>query len=167
MYQKRKVRYKKADVSDESEGEETKDAGFLLDPDQIFDELPQPYRLIDKTLNHLFDKAWDAIEELKIKRDELGVSGKIPLFHCTRKISECFQPTLICSTSDGRYTFVATRNGAIYAVDVRTSSVVATNRELQGLLVLSLSASCFGENKYFVCTLQDNGEFSMHCKLFL
>lgn len=33
------------------------------DPDQELDSLPQPYRMINKLVNLLFDRSWEIIEE--------------------------------------------------------------------------------------------------------
>ena len=157
MHRKKDTKSKNADGSDESEEEEAKDGGFILDPERIFDDLPQPYRLIDKTLHYIFDKAWEAIENLETERSELGVSGRIPLFDCGREIPDIFQPKLVSTSSDGKYTFIVANTGTIHVVDATTSSVIATNEELQGSNVLSLSTNCLDGNKHFVCTLQENG----------
>ena len=34
---------------------------FAVDPDQLHDKLPQPFRLVDKILNGLFEDAWGLI----------------------------------------------------------------------------------------------------------
>lgn len=39
------------------------------DPDQEVDSLPQPYRMINKLVNLLFDKSWEIIEERDTSRE--------------------------------------------------------------------------------------------------
>ncbi|XP_069899360.1 WD repeat-containing protein 93 isoform X3 [Dipodomys merriami] len=48
--------------------DDEKDYTFL-DPDQGLDSLPQPYRMINKVLNLLFDQIWEVIEERETVRE--------------------------------------------------------------------------------------------------
>lgn len=45
------------------------DTTYLLDAEQIFDKLPQPFRRIDKILWETFDAAWEIIEQHQVERD--------------------------------------------------------------------------------------------------
>ncbi|XP_051005404.1 WD repeat-containing protein 93 [Acomys russatus] len=48
--------------------DDEKDFAFL-DMDQDLDSLPQPYRMINKVVNHLFDLSWEVIEEREALRE--------------------------------------------------------------------------------------------------
>lgn len=48
--------------------DDEKDYAFK-DPDQEVDSLPQPYRMINKLVNLLFDKSWEIIEERDTSRE--------------------------------------------------------------------------------------------------
>lgn len=41
---------------------------FVNDPELLKDNLPQPYRMIDKTLHRLFDDTWEIIAEREEQR---------------------------------------------------------------------------------------------------
>lgn len=41
---------------------------FVNDPELLKDNLPQPYRMIDKTLHRLFDETWEVIAEREEQR---------------------------------------------------------------------------------------------------
>ncbi|CAB4028263.1 Hypothetical predicted protein [Paramuricea clavata] len=150
--------FKKDSVLDEHEIDESSyDASFVLDPAKLFDELPQPFRLIDKTVNFIFDKAWEAIKELELRANELGLGGKLPVFDCAEEMQDFCQATLMCTSLDGKFVFLVAKNGIIYALDAETSCAVAYNDELQGIKVETLSAGHLDENKHLVCVLMENG----------
>ena len=150
--------FKTDPVLDENELEEASyDAGFVLDPAKIFDELPQPFRLVDKTVDYIFEKAWEAIQELELRAHELGLGGKIPVFDGAKELPEFFQATLMCPSLDGKFLFVIAKNGVIHAVDAEESTVLAVSDELQGLTMLSMCTGRLEENKHFVCVLMENG----------
>jgi len=51
-------------------------ANDLLDPDLVFDPLPQPYRMLNKLLNWLIDHACDvAVQNAATKRKKVAVKG--------------------------------------------------------------------------------------------
>ena len=64
------------------------DDDYLLDPDQLIDVLPQPYRMINKVLVKIFEDAWDIIEhkqnlrlaeERKVKPPKYDAPNKLPV----------------------------------------------------------------------------------------
>ena len=149
---------KKYSALDEHELDESSyDGNFVLDPSQLFDELPQPFRLIDKTVNYIFDRAWDAIQELELRARELGLGGKLPVFNCGNELPELSQSTLMCCSLDGKFVFAVAKIGIVYALDTETSTVVAVNDELQGLKVEKLSTGRLNDDKHFLCLLLENG----------
>ncbi|XP_028407102.1 WD repeat-containing protein 93-like [Dendronephthya gigantea] len=158
MARKTDAEFKKYPTLDEHELDESSyDASFVLDPSKIFDELPQPFRLVDKTVNYIFDRAWEAIQELELRASELGLGGKLPVFNCANELPELSQSTLMCCSLDGKFAFAVAKIGIIYVLDTETSCVVAVNDELQGLKVEKISTGRLNEDKHFVCLLLENG----------
>ena len=137
-----------------SEGEE--DGNFIGDPDQIFDELPQPFRLIDKTLKWLFDKAWETIED--IERDNLLRRSKavLPLFELGKQLSEYPKTTCLCTVDDSPYLFVGYSYG-LGVVDSETGATVASFED-SGKNFVQMSACSLQQGVYLICTLDGQGK---------
>lgn len=131
------------------------DADFVLDPAEIFDELPQPFRLIDKTVEYVFDRAWEAILELEFRAIELG--GKLPIFEVSEEVPHLLQASLMCSSSDGKYLFVAAKSGVLFAVDSETTVIVAKNDEVQSMTIKNISTANLIDSKYLICLHMTNG----------
>lgn len=54
----------------EKDWPEDDDADYVFkDPSQELKSLPQPYRMIDKLVNLVFDQTWEAIEEREALRE--------------------------------------------------------------------------------------------------
>ncbi len=62
----------------EEASEEMSEGDYLQDPDMWDDRLPQPYRLIDKTLMEILEVAWEAIENREIERQQESSRVKVP-----------------------------------------------------------------------------------------
>ena len=56
---------------------------YVTDPDQMFDKLPQPYRLVDKIVNRIFDVAWDLISAREAEAEELRSREPVPEYDFT------------------------------------------------------------------------------------
>ena len=53
---------------------------FITDPELIRDDLPQPYRMIDKVLSFIVDETWDEISQREAARIEEAQKVKPPEF---------------------------------------------------------------------------------------
>jgi len=51
---------------------------FAADPDQLHDKLPQPFRLVNKILQSLFDKTWNEIQAQEEIRDSEAKQKHLP-----------------------------------------------------------------------------------------
>ncbi|XP_016072652.1 PREDICTED: WD repeat-containing protein 93 [Miniopterus natalensis] len=90
------------------------DEGYVFkDPDQELDSLPQPYRMINKLVNSLFDRSWEVIEDRdRLREAELSrikPTVYLPVFE--NKLSK--MPKCMAISQD--YAFIAEDKGfAIY-----------------------------------------------------
>lgn len=59
------------------------DDDYITDPDQMRDELPQPYRLIDKILTKFLDDTWEIIQGNEEARLEESNRVRPPQYRCS------------------------------------------------------------------------------------
>ena len=63
------VRKNLLSITPESLGTQSSDEDdFIRDPEQMYDVLPQPFRLVNKIVNLIFDLSWDVISESEAAR---------------------------------------------------------------------------------------------------
>ncbi|KAK2107482.1 hypothetical protein P7K49_012647 [Saguinus oedipus] len=60
----------------------------LVDPDEELDSLPQPYRMINKLVDLLFDKAWEIIEERNVLREAESSQIQLTVYPPLREIQD-------------------------------------------------------------------------------
>ena len=53
---------------------------FIQDPEQFIDTLPQPYRMLNKLLDHIFDNAWEVITSREEERMVEASKIKPPMY---------------------------------------------------------------------------------------
>nr|CAB3267738.1 WD repeat-containing protein 93-like [Phallusia mammillata] len=98
---------------------------FILDPEQVVDELPQPFRMIDRTLCRLLDETWDKIVERAEARAKEARRVRPPLHSATRSVTEFADSTAMCHSSDVRYLFVGFESGELAAFDAVTYNKIS------------------------------------------
>lgn len=141
--------------------EDEVDDSFVVDPDQIFDELPQPFRLVEKILRQVFDAAWERIEGIEERKALKRSKAVLPLFELGKQLSEYNGTTCICPATDGNYMFICHTN-RFTVVDSFLETVVASYEELEGNAV-HMSACCLQEGYYLISTLDDEGCARLFC----
>ena len=55
---------------------------FLQDPDQRWDELPQPFRFLNKILNNIFERAWEIANSREVERITEAAKIRPPQYEC-------------------------------------------------------------------------------------
>ncbi|XP_045073011.1 WD repeat-containing protein 93-like [Coregonus clupeaformis] len=136
--------------SDSSQGDDEEEL-FLRDPDQLQDQLPQPFRMIDKVLDRLVDRAWDFIsqretvriaEQAKKTIPIMEVSGdvKVHLPGSPHGLSVMAQPQPQDTTTSS--------SSSPYCVPVWQEDRVE---------ITSLHITCLGEMVYLLASLDDMG----------
>ena len=136
--------------------EDEGDDNFVVDPDQIFDDLPQPFRLVDKTLRLIFDDAWEIIEGIEDRKALKRSKAVLPLFELGKQLSDYNKTGCICTVPDGRYLFLCYGNG-LAVVDSLLETTVASFED-PGNSIVQISACCLQEGFYLISTLDNEGK---------
>ena len=66
--------------------EEDNENDFIQDPDQVKDNLPQPYRMLDKIVTSIFESAWTIISSREDERVAAATRDKPPSYECGIKL---------------------------------------------------------------------------------
>ncbi|XP_029600858.1 WD repeat-containing protein 93 isoform X2 [Salmo trutta] len=147
---------------DSSQGDEEQEL-FLSDPDQLQDQLPQPFRMIDKVLDRLVDRAWDFISQRETARVTEQANKAIPIMQVSGDVKLPVRTNCLACSEDGRYIFLGHPHGLSVMVQpqgITTSSsspyCVPVWQEDQ-VEITSLHITCLGEMAYLLASLDDMG----------
>jgi len=116
---------------------------FLLDPDQVIDTLPQPYRMIDKVIDQLLEHSWDVVTGRAKAREEEAQKIKPPVYSPANTIEVFTGVTSMCHSGDIRYLFIGFESGDLVAFDAVSNAKIAEWR-------IKEYTACFD---YIVCEL--------------
>ena len=64
---------------------------FLLDPDQRWDKLPQPFRFIDKLLSRVLDDVWEIIDSREVERVREATRIRPPHYQCSIQAPQVYK----------------------------------------------------------------------------
>ncbi|KAL5005326.1 hypothetical protein ScPMuIL_018782 [Solemya velum] len=128
---------------------------YVTDPDQIKDELPQPYRMIDKVLMRIVDNVCEiTADKEKIKLAEL-TRVRPPQYECAVKLESYRNVSCLAESGDGRYVFLGLMNG-LAVIDALSHAPIARLEET-GMEITSLVAYSIGQHIYMLVTIDDMG----------
>ncbi|XP_029186083.2 WD repeat-containing protein 93-like [Acropora millepora] len=137
--------------------EDEGDENFVTDPDQIFDDLPQPFRLVDKTVRKIFDNAWEIIEEIEERKALRRSKAVLPLFDLGKELSDHSKTSCICTLPNGNYLFLGC-DRCLTVVDSLLGTTVACIEDT-GNDITQMSA-CYLLDGYYLIASVDNGGFA-------
>ncbi|MFT7806728.1 WD repeat-containing protein 93 isoform X1 [Arapaima gigas] len=135
------------------------DRTYLLDPEQLHDRLPQPFRTIDKVLDGILDRAWELIlhretvrraEQAKKKVAVVEISGEV-----MGKTQLPSRTNCLTCTDDGKYIFLGHLNGL--SVICTSSHVPVATWEEESVELTSIHSASLGVIAYLIATVDDMG----------
>ncbi|XP_074090195.1 WD repeat-containing protein 93 isoform X2 [Macrotis lagotis] len=126
---------------------------FLKDPDQILDSLPQPFRMINKLVNLIFDRAWEIIEEKQARKAVTIRKIQPTVYLPTQKLQLSSVPNCITFCKD--HVFVGSSSGLkIFNALFNYSQICSW--ETSKSEIMSIWARKL-QNEVFVATLDEMG----------
>ncbi|XP_018618766.1 WD repeat-containing protein 93 isoform X2 [Scleropages formosus] len=156
----RKGSAKIPEPSEEEESDEEEEKSYLMDPDQMRDRLPQPFRTIDKVLDRVLDRAWELIvrrdtvrraaEQAKKSASVLEIPGEATDNSGLPRRTNC----LTC-TDDGKYVLLG-HLGGLSVICTSSHGCIAAwvDRSLELTFIHSTS---LGVTAYLIATVDDMG----------
>ncbi|XP_051776241.1 WD repeat-containing protein 93 [Erpetoichthys calabaricus] len=136
-------------------GSSDEENSFLKDPDQLQDQLPQPFRMIDKVLNSLIDSAWEIIQYNEAIKIEEQSKKKIPNFESTGEMQLSRKVTCLAFSEDGNYIFAGFSNG-IGVFCSQSNSIISVWEE-EGTEITSFYVTSLGEQAHLIACVDDMG----------
>ncbi|XP_055901154.1 WD repeat-containing protein 93-like isoform X1 [Biomphalaria glabrata] len=137
------------------------DNDYLLDPDQLWDCLPQPYRMINKIINQVLDSVWEIVKQKEKDAIEAASHVQPPSFE-SHNIVEGFEMT----TS---MTFIAVEDCLLIGLPDGLSVIDAQNFETvtewddPHAEIVSVQSLHIGKEMHLIVTIDSLGI----CRLFL
>ncbi|XP_055756070.1 WD repeat-containing protein 93 isoform X4 [Salvelinus fontinalis] len=147
--------------SDSGRGDDEEEL-FLSDPDQVQDQLPQPFRMIDKVLDRLVDRAWDFISERETVRVTEQANTTIPIMQVSGDVKLPVRTNCMACSEDGRYIFLGHPHGLSVmaqpqAISSSSSPYCVPVWQEDQVEITSLHITCLGEMAYLLASLDDMG----------
>ncbi|KAM7151915.1 WD repeat-containing protein 93 [Macrochelys suwanniensis] len=126
---------------------------FLQDPDQIFDSLPQPFRMINKLVKLVFEQAWEIIEKKEALREAQILKVQPTLYLPTAEFQVMGRAN--CLAASGQHVFVGLSTGLAVFSTPNCKRVCAW--ESAKLEICAIHASNLGNETHLLVTVDEMG----------
>ncbi|XP_041030679.1 WD repeat-containing protein 93 [Carcharodon carcharias] len=138
-----------------SEHNWNEDDYYLKDPDQRRDELPQPFRMIDKLIGCIIDSAWESIERREAEREAEKLKIKPPTRESSEEIQLPGNLNCFADPVDGNYIFAGLSEGV--AVLNMGDHTIRSVWKMEGIEIVALQVRLVGGQLYLFAALDDIG----------
>ncbi|EMP29183.1 WD repeat-containing protein 93 [Chelonia mydas] len=126
---------------------------FLQDPDQIFDSLPQPFRMINKLVTLVFEHAWEIIEKKEALREAQTLKVQPKLYLPTAEFQVMGRTN--CLAASGQHVFVGLSTGLAVFSMPNCKRVCAW--ESAKLEICAIRTSNLGNETHLLITVDEMG----------
>ncbi|KAK6188663.1 hypothetical protein SNE40_004797 [Patella caerulea] len=127
----------------------------FIDPDKLKDQVPQPYRLVNKIVDSVVEKAWSFISDIENKKTANLNKIRAPKYDCAVKLQSHEKATALTDSVDGRYVFIGLPNG-IVVIDSLTQETVSTWDE-EKVDIAHIKCHLIGVQTYLLVTIDEMG----------
>ncbi|XP_072166592.1 WD repeat-containing protein 93-like [Diadema setosum] len=134
---------------------------YGADPDQMFDKLPQPYRLVDKIVNMIFDISWEQVSAREAAAEELRSREPVPEYEFSSIAREKEDTLCLAGSPDGSAVFLGQTNG-ISVLHATLHNPVALWEE-DGAAISSLDSTQIGVQMCLLASLDTKGVCRLFC----
>ncbi|XP_022105668.1 WD repeat-containing protein 93-like [Acanthaster planci] len=161
------VRKNLLSITPESLGDRSSDEeDYIRDPEQMYDVLPQPFRLVNKIVNLIFDLAWEVISERESARIAEKSRVRPPQYDCATPLPDYGQALCTSSCPDGRYVFFGMPQG-IAMIDAMTQAPITSwEHGTEGVSICSLDVCLIGVQTYLIVAVDTAGTGRLLCSAF-
>ncbi|KAI0219686.1 WD repeat-containing protein 93 [Lamellibrachia satsuma] len=128
---------------------------FLQDPTLMVDQLPQPFRMVNKVVVQLVEDAWDTIADRENERITEAARYKPPQYKCGLRTQVPGKPNCMSASSDGKFIFVGTSDSLI-VIEALTQTTKDTWKD-DTMDIASLDVATMEEEVYLLSVINDLG----------
>ncbi|XP_072421301.1 WD repeat-containing protein 93 [Chiloscyllium punctatum] len=135
--------------------EDHRDDYYLKDPDQWLDELPQPFRMIDKLIGHIIDNAWENIEKREAEREAENLKIKPPTREAIEEVQLPGNLNCFANIVDGKNIFAGMSEGV--AILNQEDHTIKSLWRMEGVEIIALQVRHVGGQLYLLAARDDMG----------
>lgn len=139
------------------------DDDFLLDPAQVFDQLPQPFRLVDEIIYEIVDDVWERVTQLEKQREEERKKFHPPVYEPqTPSVEVLANSVTFCYSADHALIFASFDPWILRAYNAVSLELVKEFSDESVGCIESITCSRFDDNQSLLACVDDMG----YAKLF-
>lgn len=129
---------------------------FITDPEKFFDQLPQPFRFINKTVNKIVESAWEKISLQEYERELEAKKVKPPTYTPSSQLEKYENVTCVC-LADAKIMFLSLGKSLV-ALNPDTNEELASWHPEEEISVERISSVFISQNElYFLSVVDDMG----------
>ncbi|XP_064649847.1 WD repeat-containing protein 93-like isoform X2 [Lineus longissimus] len=132
------------------------ESDFITDPEQMRDQLPQPYRMINKIVAYIFDESWEVAQCREERRILEESRVRPPQYDCGTPMELFGKCGCLADSKDGKFVFIGLQDGLAVVDATNQQTITIWEEEKTEIVTIKTSIMAGGQN-YVLSTLDDMG----------